>query len=139
MCPFNTQNTIFHTEAFWGLLIPITTSFRVCDIWRGYCTQRLLWEIKANLCFLPSHVVQERNEHNLLHDFIDEIDLYTKVNALVDFLKKWRSTHATLFERMICLVDAMIERGFYKENDGKLVRAWVQDLQNLGYDPPMPA
>ena len=39
MCPFNSQNTLFAKEALWATLIPITTSFRVCDIWRGYWVQ----------------------------------------------------------------------------------------------------
>ena len=39
MCPFNSQNTLFDQKALWGTLIPITTSFRVCDIWRGYWVQ----------------------------------------------------------------------------------------------------
>jgi hypothetical protein len=39
MCPFNSQNTLFHYDALWGMLIPMTTSFRVCDIWRGYWVQ----------------------------------------------------------------------------------------------------
>lgn len=39
MCPFNSQNTLFDHDAFWGTLIPQTTSFRVCDIWRGYWVQ----------------------------------------------------------------------------------------------------
>lgn len=36
MCPWNSQNTLFARDALWGLLIPITTTFRVCDIWRRY-------------------------------------------------------------------------------------------------------
>jgi hypothetical protein len=48
MCPFNSQNTLFHHDALWGMLIPITTSFRVCDIWRGY------W-VQVSLCSLHSH------------------------------------------------------------------------------------
>lgn len=39
MCPFNSQNTHFDQKALWGTLLPITTSFRVCDIWRGYWVQ----------------------------------------------------------------------------------------------------
>ena len=39
MCPFNSQNTLFGRDALWATLIPITTSFRVCDIWRGYWVQ----------------------------------------------------------------------------------------------------
>ena len=39
MCPWNSQNTLFEREALWGLLIPVTTTFRVCDIWRSYWVQ----------------------------------------------------------------------------------------------------
>lgn len=41
MCPWNSQNTLFAKDALWGLLIPITTTFRVCDIWRR-CADTLL-------------------------------------------------------------------------------------------------
>lgn len=34
-CPFNSQNTVFYYDAFWALVLPITKTFRVCDIWRG--------------------------------------------------------------------------------------------------------
>lgn len=30
MAPFNSQNTLFDRDALWGLLIPVTTTFR-CD------------------------------------------------------------------------------------------------------------
>ena len=43
MAPYNTQNTLQMYDAFLGLLIPQTVAFRVCDIWRGYWAQRLLW------------------------------------------------------------------------------------------------
>ena len=39
MCPWNSQNTLFEREALWGMLIPVTTTFRVCDIWRSYWVQ----------------------------------------------------------------------------------------------------
>ncbi len=35
MSPFNSQHTLFQYEALWALLLPKTTTFRVCDIWRG--------------------------------------------------------------------------------------------------------
>ena len=43
IAPYNTQNTLHLYDAFWGLLIPQTVAFRVCDIWRGYWAQRLMW------------------------------------------------------------------------------------------------
>lgn len=114
MAPFNSHNTLFVKDALWGLLIPVTTTFkyvakissflvivkkyrrvfllditnrplrrmilnslyivqkksscfqelgpqgqdtkgpfacRVCDIWRGFWAQRLLWEIGGNIAF----------------------------------------------------------------------------------------
>lgn len=137
MCPFNSQNTFFHYSAFWGLLIPITTSFRVCDIWRGYVTQRLLWDIGGNLCFTKATAIQERNEHDLLKDFIDEQDLYYKAGKLVRYLIEWKSNKKTLFERMIELHEALIEAGYYKPEELNLVKAWVSDLQRIGYKPPL--
>lgn len=135
-CPFNTQNTIFHQQAFWGLIIPITTKFRVCDIWRGYWVQRLLWDIGGNLCFMPPTAIQERNEHNLMHDFIDEIDLYTKAGDLVNVLRSWQSDKPNLSDRIIEVTDFMATRGFYSEKESDFVRAWIQDLTELGYSFP---
>ena len=136
LCPFNTQNTVIHSGAFWGLLIPITTKFRVCDIWRGYWAQRLLWDINGNICFMPSTVIQERNDHNLLHDFIDELDLYTKSGDLVNTLIDWKSTNSSFFGRIQELTDIMIQKDFYKKKERELVDAWLQDLKNIGYDEP---
>jgi hypothetical protein len=135
-CPFNSQNTIFHYQAFWGLLIPITTTFRVCDIWRGYFAQRLLWDIGGSLCFLGPTAIQERNPHNLLADFIDEIDLYTKAGNLVNFLNAWHSTSPSFFERIIELTDAMVQNKYYLQKDAELIRAWLEDLKDLGYQEP---
>ncbi len=136
LCPFNTQITIFHSQAFWGLLIPVTPKFRVCDIWRGYWAQRLLWDIGGNLCFMPPAVIQERNEHNLMHDFIDEIDLYVHAGNLVNLLKHWKSKQTNFFDRVIELTDAMVAHKFYLEKDSALIRAWLQDLLEIGYKEP---
>lgn len=96
-CPYNSQNTLHHYNALWALLIPISTTFRVCDvrktkyqnlitflkkktkkhfekkkIWRSYWAQRVLWEIDSHLMFGAPSVYQDRNEHNYLDDFLDE-------------------------------------------------------------------
>ena len=60
MCPFNSQNTLFGRDALWAMLIPVTTSFRVCDIWRGYWAQVRMHEqlsellLPAVCCSAPS-------------------------------------------------------------------------------------
>lgn len=131
--PYNSQGTIYHYEAFWGLVIPITTSFRVCDIWRGYWVQRLLWEIDACISFLPPAIVQERNAHNYFKDFMDELDLYTKSGSLVNFLKNWRPRSFDLVSKIVELTKEMIKQDFFKNEENQFVQAWLDDLQMVGY------
>lgn len=138
MAPFNTQNTLFHYEAFWGLMIPVTPAFRVCDIWRGYWVQRMLWEIRAHLCFMPAHVTQERNVHNYLRDFNDEINLYLQAGALVNFLHSWHATSQQLFDRILELHSALIDAHFVTPEELTYTQAWLKDLKTIGYKEPVP-
>ncbi|CAL5222166.1 g4491 [Coccomyxa viridis] len=139
MCPFNSQNTLFDQKALWGTLIPITTSFRVCDIWRGYWVQRLLWELEGNLAFTAPTVDQFRNPHTLTKDFLDEDDLYKKAGSIVDFLIAWRpSAGASLPAMMVELAQAMADNKFWEVGDVALMQAWVKDLEAIGYSFPTP-
>jgi hypothetical protein len=126
MCPFNSQNTVYLQEAFWGLLLPVTTSMRVCDIWRGYWVQRLLWEIGGSLCFTPPTVVQHRNPHTLLKDFHDEAALYRDAGRLVNFLRDWKNVGRDMPETIVSLAKAMAGEGFWEQGDVALTIAWVE-------------
>lgn len=134
--PFNSQNTTFYYSAFWGLFMPSSISMRVADIWRGYWIQRLLWDIGAQLCFTKSSAYQERNEHDLLRDFKDEIDLYLKVDSLIDLLRTWKSNYVTMEDRIVDLFICLIHNQFIKEEDLNLVKAWIEDLKMIGYKFP---
>lgn len=136
MSPFNTQNTIFYYQAFWGLLLPITTSFRVCDIWRGYWVQRLLWDLNASLCFFRPTVCQYRNEHNLLSDFKDELDLYLRAESLITLLCGWHSVQSQFEDRITEIIDLMIAYNFFKTPERGLMQAWLEDLRTLQYTMP---
>jgi len=74
--PFNSQNTLFFAEAFPLLYLPCHVSFRMTDIWRSFVAQAALAQHGWSLAFRAATVVQERNEHNLMHDFADEVDGY---------------------------------------------------------------
>ena len=118
------------------MLIPVSTAFRVCDIWRGYWSQRLLWDIGGVLTFGTSTVEQHRNVHNILLDYFDEADLYGKAGKLVDFLAAWQSTATSLPQRMLELADAMAAAKFWGVQDVALMKAWVTDLSAAGYKFP---
>lgn len=137
-CPFNCQNTFIYKSGFWGLLLPITVTSRVADIWRSYWVQRLLWDIDASLCFLAPNAYQDRNEHDYLKDFVEELDLYLYADALVETLKKWKSNKVDLFDRMIDLFTILVESHYLKEQDLVLLKAWIEDLKAIGYQAPKP-
>ncbi len=137
MTPFNSQNTLFYHTAFWGLLMPMTTSFRVADIWRGYWVQRLLWDINASLCFLPATAIQERNEHDFLDDFKLELDLYLKAHQLIKTLNTWNNQSTSFFDRMLDLMATLVKHDFFEAKDLDLAKAWIEDLTLIGYTPPV--
>lgn len=135
-CPFNSQNTLFYYDAFWALVLPITKSFRVCDIWRGYWAQRLLWDIGAQLIFLEPSVFQDRNQHNLLHDFKDELELYCSTEVLIEFLHSWRSTDPLFENRIKLITSGLINAGLLSQQELDFMSAWIEDLKTVGYTFP---
>lgn len=122
-CPFNSQNTYFHREAFFSLYLPSTVSMRVSDIWRGYIAQRVIWDRGLVLAFSGPTAFQKRNTHCLLKDLSEEYDLYTKSGLLVDFLRNWQSSS------LEHLIDSLVKNQFFKEEESILIRAWMRDLQ----------
>lgn len=141
MAPFNSQNTLFDYRAFWGLLLPISVTFRVTDIWRGYYVQRLLWMLGGNVLFAGPTVAQHRNAHSFLQDFNQEVQMYEQAGSLIRFLTAWKPTRNTianggLFGVMHDLARDMATARFWGETDVVLIDAWIEDLKELGYVPP---
>ena len=134
--PFNSQNTMFASDAFWSLLLPTTVTFRACDIYRGYWAQALLWLVGGHLGFYPPNVVQVRNAHSFLKDLADETDMFQNLGRFVRFLLDWTCERPLLFDCMTKLADDMLVYNFLQTRDKELMHAWVSDLKSLGYTPP---
>jgi hypothetical protein len=88
LCPFNSQNTVWHKLAFPMMYLPSYCSMRATDIWRGFVALRLLNNYKWNLSFLEPTVIQIRNAHNLMHDFSQELEVYKNTIKFNKILKK---------------------------------------------------
>ncbi|CAF1174619.1 unnamed protein product, partial [Didymodactylos carnosus] len=136
--PYNTQNTITHYEAFWGLYLPVTTTFRVCDIWRGFWVQRILWDIGGHLVFGSSTVDQKRNAHSYIKDMDDEQQLYHQSGQFVRFLIEWTSPAESLFQRISQLASDIATNSFWNQKEVDILNAWLDDLIQIGYQPPSP-
>jgi len=86
-CPFNSQATLWLPEAFPFLFLPVGVSDRVADILRGYIALACLWKINGTLAYSSPIVFQERNAHNLLNDFSEEVPLYLNADKWSHLLK----------------------------------------------------
>ena len=76
LCPFNSQNTVWHELAFPLMYLPSYCTMRATDIWRGFIALRIIKNYNWNLTFLKSTVIQKRNIHNLMDDFNQEYPVY---------------------------------------------------------------
>ncbi len=75
-CPINSQSTLWLPEAFPLMFLPVEVSDRVTDVLRGVIATRGLWKLGYSVQFASPIAYQQRNPHNLLDDFRQEIPLY---------------------------------------------------------------
>jgi hypothetical protein len=134
ICPFNSQNTTWFSEAFPLLYLPSYCSFRMTDIWRSFIAQRIAWECDWHILFNQSTVWQERNDHNLLKDFEDEIPGYLHNGQIVAALKDLRlqGGSESIPANMHLCYQTIIDMGLIGPEEMPLLEAWFMDLQAMG-------
>ncbi|CAL5330731.1 unnamed protein product [Camellia sinensis] len=134
MVPMNSFNSMFHYNAFWALMLPVSVSTMASDVLRGYWAQRLLWEIGGFVMVCPPTI--HRHDKTETYPFSEEKDLHVNVGRLVNFLVSWKSDKHMLSERILELSYSMAKEGFWTEKDVKFTAAWLQDLISVGYLQP---
>ena len=129
-CPFNSQNTTFFKDAFPLLYLPYHCSFRMTDIWRSFIAQRLAWEAGWRILFHSSTVYQERNEHDLMRDFAEEVPGYLNNERICKSLEdaEFRSGVDALPDNVIRAYELMIKLEVVGAEERELVSAWIDDL-----------
>lgn len=131
-CPFNSQNTTWFKEAFPLLYLPSYCSFRMTDIWRSFIAQRIAWECDWNILFHQSTVWQERNDHNLLDDFKDEIPGYLNNGTIFVELQglKLKKGKKHIPENLIACYRTLINMRLIDPGELNLLLAWIDDLKS---------
>ncbi len=138
-CPFNSQSTWWFPEAFPLMYLPVTASFRMCDIWRSFVAQRCLWELGKGVAFhSPSEVCQERNKHNLMADFKDEIPGYLNNDGIIAALNSvvLHDDKYMICENLLTCYEVLVNEGFLAYKELSSVKTWISDYRkstaNLG-------
>jgi hypothetical protein len=129
-CPFNSQNTTWWAEAFPLLYLPAYCSFRMTDIWRSFVAQRVGWEQGWGVLFHEPTVWQERNEHNLMRDFRDEVPGYLHNAAIRDALAALNLAPGVerLGENLLACYEKLVEMSLVGREELPLLAAWLEDL-----------
>ena len=136
--PYNAQATLHFSSSFFGLLLPVTVSSRVSDIWRSYFAQHLFWDVGIKVGFAARPlVVKDRNILSYTKDMSEESDLYLKSKELISFLREWKGRGSTIVERTEELWIALYEREYIEDKDVSLLQQWLQFLLDVGYMFPL--
>jgi hypothetical protein len=133
-CPINSQSTWWFPDAFPLMYLPVNCSFRCTDIYRGLIAQRCLWAINQGVTFhSPSEVFQDRNEHDLMKDFADEVHMYLNVEKIAEILS---GLDLQLGEEYVCAnliwcYCELIDHNIFPKEELGSVQQWVEDYENI--------
>ena len=89
-----------------------------------------LWEIGCGVVFHAPEVVQERNAHNLMKDFTDEIPGYTGNRKLTEVLENTPLLPGenNMSANLLHCYEALIAAGFFPPEELQLVKLWLADI-----------
>lgn len=130
-CPFNSQSTWFFPDAYPLMYLPVNCSFRCTDIYRGLIAQRCLWEIGQGVTFhSPSEVFQDRNEHDLMKDFADEVHMYLNVEKIAEILSQLE-LDGNMCRNLYSCYEHLVDNNIFPEAELKSVLSWIEDYENI--------
>jgi hypothetical protein len=131
-CPFNSQNTQWFKPAFPLLYLPSYCSFRMTDIWRSFVAKRICAENNWGVLFHGSTVWQERNDHDLIKDFSDELPGYTNNSKIAKTLENLdlKSGVESIPENMKKCYSVLCRNNFIQDKELVLLDSWLQDIDS---------
>ena len=132
-CPFNSQNTAWWPDAYPLLYLPAYCSFRMTDIWRSFVAQRIAWSNNWHLLFEGPTVFQERNDHDLIRDFQDEVPGYLNNRRICEALEALpiRPGKENLGDNLRVCHEALVRLSLVGARELQLVEAWLEDVREL--------
>jgi hypothetical protein len=132
-CPFNSQNTTWWPDAFQLLYLPSYCSFRMTDIWRSFIAQRIAWLNGWAILFHEPTMRQERNVHNLLRDFNDEIPGYLHNSEICKALESLplESGVEKIGGNLKLCYEKLVNMSVIGREELQLLDAWLEDIKHL--------
>jgi hypothetical protein len=131
ICPFNTQNTMIRKELFALLYLPTYVTFRFTDILRGLIAQPIMWLFEYKLGFVNATVVQKRNPHDYMADFISEIPMYQHVEKVIDVVSTAISNNLSIEANLYNSYHSLLNHNIICDKEMLTLDAWLNDIESL--------
>jgi hypothetical protein len=130
---FNSQNTIWFKKIFPLLYLPVTCTMRCTDIWRSLVALKILYNDSKKILFFGTTMAQMRNQHNLMHDFCEEIPMYKHNNEIFFLLSKLnlKKGEGYYLENLLKCYKLLISHGIINKNELYFLNAWVKDIKKI--------
>ncbi|NEQ35512.1 MAG: DUF288 domain-containing protein [Okeania sp. SIO3I5] len=129
--PFNSQATFFNKDCFPLLYLPATVSFRFTDILRGIVAQPILWYKNWYLGFTNPIVFQERNKHDFMKDFEQEVPVFLQVEKALEVVEKALNSSMSVTEMLMAAYTALNHHKIVDYSEIDLLQRWLDDLRSL--------
>ncbi len=132
-CPFNSQNTTWFKEAFPLLYLPSYCSFRMTDIWRSFVAQRIAWTCGWSILFHSPTVRQERNKHNLIKDFNDEVIGYQNNSIILKELVNLKLKEGMEYipDNLLTCYKKLIDLTLISPKELNVLKNWLIDIDKI--------
>lgn len=132
-CPFNSQNATWWPDAFELLYLPSYCSFRMTDIWRSFIAQRIAWLNGWAILYHEPTMTQDRNVHNLLDDFKDEIPGYLHNIEICDCLAALQLEPGVerIADNLKVCYEKLVSMSLIGAEELQLLDAWLEDILDV--------
>lgn len=127
--PFNTQNTLIRKELFPLMYLPTYVTFRFTDILRGLVAQPIMWLYNYQLGFVNATVVQKRNPHDYMKDFISEIPMYECGEKVIGLVQSVISESCSIGTNLYNAYEALRKEKIVSEKEMLTLKCWLKDVE----------
>jgi hypothetical protein len=85
------------------------------------------------IVFHAPEVFQDRNAHDNMRDFEDEVPGYMRNKEFASLLDSLSldSRETSVSENLLVCYEALVQANFFPEKELELVQAWLEDLDKL--------
>lgn len=131
ICPFNTQNTAIRKDLFPLMYLPTYVTFRFTDILRGLIAQPIMWLYDYQLGFVNATVVQKRNPHDYMKDFISEIPMYKHCKEVIELVSCAISKSVSIESNLYNSYCSLLKQNIICDHEMSNLEGWLKDLQDI--------